>query len=147
MFSSNRLFSVDETGITVVQHETSRVIALKGKEVATQSSSERGALVTVIKCMSAPGIFVPLLLVFPRQNMKLELLNGSPPSAIGVCHPSGWIEYEIFTKCFQHFIENVNPSPDNLVLLVLDGHYSLTRGMWRLLRWLEPMLLPETLIL
>jgi hypothetical protein len=42
-FSPNRPFTVDETGITVVQHRTSRVVALKGnKAVATLSSSERG---------------------------------------------------------------------------------------------------------
>jgi hypothetical protein len=79
-FSSNRLLNVDETGITVVQHKTSRVIALNvKKKVATQSSSERGASVTVVKCMSASGIFVPPLLAFLRKNTKLELLNGTPP--------------------------------------------------------------------
>jgi hypothetical protein len=36
---------------------------------------------------------------------------------------------EIFTKWFQHFIANVKPSADDPVLLVLDGHYSLTRNV------------------
>jgi hypothetical protein len=72
---------------------------------------------------------MPPLLVFPRKNMKLELLNGTPPGTVGVCHPSGWIELEIFTKWFQHFIENVKSSPDDPVLLVLDGHYSHTRNV------------------
>jgi hypothetical protein len=31
-FSPNRLFNVDEAGITVVQHKPSRVIALKGNK-------------------------------------------------------------------------------------------------------------------
>jgi hypothetical protein len=129
---------VDETGITVVKHKTSRIIALK--EVATLSSSERGALVTVVTCMSASGIFVPPLLVFPMKNMKFELLNGSPPGTVGVYHPSGWIQLEIFTKCF-HFIENVKPSPDKLVLLVLNGHYSHTTNV----EIIE--MLPENLVL
>jgi hypothetical protein len=79
--------------------------------------------------MSASGIFVPPLLVFPRKNMKLELLNGTLPSTIGVCHPSGWMQLEIFAKCFQHFIENAKPSPDILVLSVLDDHYPHTRNV------------------
>jgi hypothetical protein len=55
-FSPNRLFSVDGTGITVVQHETSKAISLKGKcQVASLSSAERGALVTVVTCMGASG--------------------------------------------------------------------------------------------
>jgi hypothetical protein len=64
--------------------------------------------------------------------MKLELLDGTlppPPGTIGVCHPSGWIQLNIFTKWFQHFIENVKPSSDDPVLLVLDGHYSHTRNV------------------
>jgi hypothetical protein len=32
--------------------------------------------------MSASGIFVPPLLVFPRKNMKIELLNGTPPAQL-----------------------------------------------------------------
>jgi hypothetical protein len=120
--SPNCPFNVNETGITVVQHKTSRFIALKGKkEVAMLSSLKRGVIVTVVTCMSASGIFVPPFLVFLRKNMKLGLMNGTPPGTIGVCHLSGWIQLEIFTKWF-HFIENVKPSPDNLVLLVLDGH-------------------------
>jgi hypothetical protein len=47
--SLNRLFNVDETGITVVQHETFKVISLKGKrQVASLSPAERGALMTVV---------------------------------------------------------------------------------------------------
>jgi hypothetical protein len=79
--------------------------------------------------MSASRIFVPPLLVFPRKNMKLELLDGTPPVTIGVCHPSGRIQLEIFAKWFQHFIVNVKPSPDDPVLLVLDGHYSHTKNI------------------
>jgi hypothetical protein len=32
-FSPNRLFNIDETGITVVQHKPSGVVALKGKKL------------------------------------------------------------------------------------------------------------------
>jgi hypothetical protein len=97
-FSPNRLFIVDETGITVVQHKTSKVISLKGnRQVASLSSAERGALVTVVTCMGASGHSVPPLLVFPRKNMKPELLDGVLPGTIAACHPSEWIQQEIFT--------------------------------------------------
>jgi hypothetical protein len=66
-----------------------------------------------------------------------------PPGTIGVCHPLGWMQLDVFTKWFQHFNENVKFSPDNLMLLVI----TLTRGMWRLLTWFEPMVLPEDLVL
>jgi hypothetical protein len=79
--------------------------------------------------MGASGIFVPLLLVFTMKNMKLELLDGTPPGTIGVYHPSEWIQLEIFTLWFQSFIANVKPSVDDPVLFVLDGHYSHTRNV------------------
>ncbi|XP_050315343.1 uncharacterized protein LOC126749702 [Anthonomus grandis grandis] len=55
-----RLFNVDETGITTVQHKHSKVLSLRGKrQVGALTTSERGALVTVVTCMSATEIYVP----------------------------------------------------------------------------------------
>lgn len=48
-FNPLRVFNVDETGLTVVQHKHSRVISLKGKkQVSTITSAERGKLVTMV---------------------------------------------------------------------------------------------------
>lgn len=48
-FSPHRLFNVDETGITVVQHKQSKIIGLKGKkQVCAIISQERGKLLTVV---------------------------------------------------------------------------------------------------
>ena len=40
---------------------------------------------TVVTYMNATGIYVPTLLVFPRSNMKAELLDGAPPGSIAAC--------------------------------------------------------------
>ncbi|KAK9738270.1 CENP-B N-terminal DNA-binding domain [Popillia japonica] len=75
-YNPSRLYNVDESGITTVQSKNSRVITLKGKkQVGTVTAAERGALVTVVFCMNAVGGFVPPLFVFPRKNMKAELLD------------------------------------------------------------------------
>ncbi|XP_050306291.1 uncharacterized protein LOC126743304 [Anthonomus grandis grandis] len=96
----------DDIGITTVQHKHSRVLSLRGKrKVEALTTSETGALVTVVTCMSATGIYVPSMLVFPRKNMKPELLNGAPPGTIARCHPS---------------------AKGDPVVLILDGHYSHT---------------------
>lgn len=76
----SRIFNVDETGITVVQHKATRVVTSKGKkQVHKISSAERGATITVITCMSAAGQYVPPLLIFPqkggRLNCSMELLQ------------------------------------------------------------------------
>lgn len=125
-----KVFNVDETGITVVQSRRAKVISVKGKkQVGTLSSQERGALMTLVTCMSASGIFIPPLIIFPRKNMKPELLDGCPPGTIAKCHPSGWIQVDIFTEWLKHFIEFVKPSPADPVVLILDGHYSHTRNL------------------
>lgn len=48
---------------------------------------------------------------------------------IAACQPSGWIQLEIFTKWFQHFIVNVKLSPDEPTLLVTDGCYFHMRNV------------------
>lgn len=127
---AHRIFNVDETGITTVQHKHSKVIAAKGKkQVAAMTSSERGNLVTIVTCMNAAGTFVPPLIVFPRKNMKEELMDGAPAGSISACHPSGWIQTHIFTQWFDHFVTFVKPSVDDPAVLILDGHYSHTKNI------------------
>nr|CAI5823692.1 unnamed protein product [Callosobruchus analis] len=129
--SPNKLYNCDETGLTIVQHKTSKVLALKGKrQVGALSSAERGSLVTVVTCMSAAGHYIPPLFVFPRVNMKAELLDGTPNGSIAVCHKSGWIQMDSFLQWFEkQFLPNVKPSKNDPVVLVLDGHYSHTRNL------------------
>ena len=62
-----------------------------------------------------------------KKNMKQELMNGTPPGSIHACHPSVWIESEIFSQWFLHFIKPTKPTNDP-VILVLDGHYPYTRN-------------------
>jgi hypothetical protein len=79
--------------------------------------------------MSPTGRFIPPLLVFPRKSMKQELMNGTPPGSIHACHPSGWIQSEIFYQWFLHSIKHTKPTKEDPVILVLDGHYSHTRNL------------------
>ncbi|KAJ8890190.1 hypothetical protein PR048_009697 [Dryococelus australis] len=129
-FSPSKIFNVDETGLTAVQHNCSKVVCLKGKkQVTSLSSPERGALITLVTCMSASGRYITPMLVFPRKNMKAELIQVTPPDTIAVCHPSGWIQQELFTQWMIHFVDHVKPKPDDPVVLVLDGHYSHSRNI------------------
>jgi len=94
-----RLYNCDETGITTVQHRHMKILELKGKrQISSVQSPDQGFLVTVVNCVSPTGQFIPPLLVFPRKYNKQELMNGTPPGSIHVCHTSGWIQSEIFTQ-------------------------------------------------
>ncbi|KAK9736164.1 hypothetical protein QE152_g12700 [Popillia japonica] len=68
-----------------------RVVTLKGrkrKQLGALTAAERGALVTEVICMNAAGGFVPPLFIFPRKNMKAELLDRAALSgSIADCHP------------------------------------------------------------
>jgi len=94
-----RLYNCEETGITIVEHKYVKIWRLKGdRQIFSLQSAERGSLVTVVNCMSPNGQFIPPLLVFPRKNMKQELMNGTPPGSIqAVCHPSGRLQSENFS--------------------------------------------------
>ena len=126
---ATRVYNCDETGLTVVQYKTRKVVALKGKrQVGSISSAETGSLITVVTCMSAAGHYIPPLFVFPSVNMKQELRDGAPYGAMAVCHKSGWIQTDSFLMWFQQqFLANVRPSKETPVILILDGHFSHTR--------------------
>ena len=129
-FSPDRIYNVDETGITTVANRPSKIVATRGKkQVGSLSSAERGQLVTVEICMNAAGFFVPPLFIFPRKRMKDELMENSPPGSIAVPHESGWMQSHIFVSWFEHFLKHANPSADRPVLLILDGHKTHTNNL------------------
>ncbi|KAF2904788.1 hypothetical protein ILUMI_01384 [Ignelater luminosus] len=47
--------------------------------------------------------FVPPSLSFPRKNMKNELMDHTPPGAIGLTQEKGWMNSDVFLKWLKHF--------------------------------------------
>ncbi|KAJ4437982.1 hypothetical protein ANN_13921 [Periplaneta americana] len=129
-FPSTRIYNVDERGLTTVPNTQPKVLAQKGRrQVGTLASAERGQLVTAEICFSAAGQYIPPLLIFPRMRMKEELLDGAPPGTIAICHPSGWMQSEIFVQWLKHFIQFTKPSKEEPVLLLLDGHATHVKNL------------------
>jgi hypothetical protein len=122
-----RLYNCDETGIKIVQHKRTKILALKGKrQIPSLQSAERGSLVTVVTCMSQ---FDPSFLryLYFQEKMLKKLMSDSPPGSS--LDSSGWIQSEIFSQWFLHFIKHTKPTKEDPVILVLDGHYSHTRNL------------------
>ncbi|KAJ8887868.1 hypothetical protein PR048_014086 [Dryococelus australis] len=86
-------------------------------------SAERRAVITTVTCMVAIGNFVPPLFVFPRKNMKAELMDGTFTGSLMACHISGWIQIDIFSKLFDSFVKFTNPTGRS------DGHHSHTQNI------------------
>lgn len=129
-FTPDRIYNVDETGLSIVQSKIPKVVGLKGaRQVASLTAAERGSLMTLVCCMNATGDFVPPMMIFPRKNENVQLMKGAPYGAIAAYHPSGWIQAPLFTRWFEHFLNIVKPSEQSPVLLILDGHYSHTRNV------------------
>lgn len=129
-YLASNIYNVDETGISVLPNKMPQILSPKGKkQIAVVTSAERGSTITCIICMNAAGSFVPPMMIFPRKRDHPLLMNGAPAGSIHACHPSGWIQAELFTKWFKHFLETTKPSATSPVLLILDGHTSHTRNI------------------
>ncbi|XP_011867597.1 PREDICTED: uncharacterized protein LOC105561858 [Vollenhovia emeryi] len=129
-FTPDRIVTINETGITVVQSEIPEVIVLNDeRQVDSLTAPERAKLITVVIAMSATGVYVPPMIIFPRKLMNARLMKGAPPGAIGVAHSSGWIQTDLFTQWFVHFLEIMKPSTESPVLLILNGHSTHTRNI------------------
>lgn len=124
-FSPENIFNMDESGLSTVPSRNSKILATKGrKQVGVLTSAERGQHLTIVCCFNAIGTYVPPVLLFPRKNMKYELMDHAPVGALGLAQESGWMTGETFLKYLKHFVKYVKPSVANKVLLLLDGHSS-----------------------
>ena len=56
-------------------------------------------------------------------------MDGIPAGTISACHPSGWIQMDMFTKWFDHFVHCFKSAADDSVLLIVDGHYSHIKNL------------------
>jgi hypothetical protein len=69
-------------------------------------------------------------IIFKRKNSKSELQDGAPAGTIFAYNPeNGYVTKDIFFVWLQHFIEHVKPSPEQRVLLILDGHMTHTKHL------------------
>jgi len=103
-----------------------KVIAQKGKRsVGAITSCEKGKTITVLCCVSATGVYVPPLIIFPRVRMKPTFMDKAPTGTLGVSAKSGWINEQLFTQWFEHFVESTQPAAcQSKTLLILYGHSS-----------------------
>ena len=100
-FTPNRIFNVDETGVTTVQ-SPKQVLATKGiKHIGSITSRER---VTLVCCISATGNSISLAFNFPRIKYKDNFVHDGPTGSIGTSNKSGWINDEIFSMYLKHIV-------------------------------------------
>ncbi|CAH2099325.1 unnamed protein product [Euphydryas editha] len=125
-----KIFNVDESGFSTVQKKPQKVVGLKGKkQIGAITSGERGVNTTAVCCASVAGQFVPPMIIFKRIRQNPELANGAPIGIIVTVSESGYINSQLFVEWIKHFINTVKPTPDNKVLLLLDGHTTHSKNL------------------
>ncbi|ELT93493.1 hypothetical protein CAPTEDRAFT_123692 [Capitella teleta] len=129
-FPPSRVYNCDETGIMTMPNKQSKILSTKGKkQVGSLTSAERGTLVTAEICCIALGNYLPPLLILPRVRRNPLFEIGIPPETVVVCHPSGWMQSEIFIQWFEHFLHHARPTEEDPVLLIFDGHATHTKNI------------------
>uniref|UniRef100_A0A2A4J4D1 Ig-like domain-containing protein n=1 Tax=Heliothis virescens TaxID=7102 RepID=A0A2A4J4D1_HELVI len=123
-FLPRNIWNVDETGISAVQ-DPGKIVAEKGqKRVGSITSGERGKTVTAVCAVNATGVYVPPMLIYPRQRHSSALETDGPRGAVYRCSKNGWINEDLFVDWLKHFAEFTKPSENEPILLVLDNHAS-----------------------
>ena len=77
-FTSNRIFNVDQTGVTTVQSPKQELAAKGTKQIGSITSRERGELVTLVCCINATGNSISSAFIFPRINYKNHFVCDGP---------------------------------------------------------------------
>lgn len=125
-FVGDRIFNLDETGVTTTV-QAPHVVAETGvKQVGQVVSAERGQLLTMCAIVSASGNTLPPVFVFPRARMHAELMANSPEGSIGLANSptSGWMTTNLFLKVLEHIKQHTRCSKEDHILLLLDNHES-----------------------
>lgn len=125
-FLPSRIFNVDETGISTVQKPPS-IIGPKGqKQVGSATSLERGRNITLCFAMSATGVFIAPMFIFPGVRASTGIKRGGPAGSIYKMSESGWMNEHLFLEWLKHFVANTYSSKEHPTLLLMDNHSSHT---------------------
>ena len=120
----DRIFNLDETGVTTVQNPKKVVTAIGAKSVGSITSGERGGLVTVLYAVCAAGHALAPMLIFPRVRYREHFIRGGPPGCIGRATRSGWINADLFVDFSKHISEFTGCSPDRKISVLMDNDES-----------------------
>lgn len=82
--------------------------------------------INILCCVNAIGISIPEFYILKCKNQLKNYIQHSELGACMAAHPHAWLTEELFLICLFHFAASVldGVSPNNIPLLILDGHGS-----------------------
>lgn len=117
-----RIFNIDETGVTTVLKSVKILAETGKKQVNVIASAERGELTTFVGIINAAGTALPPVYVFPRIRKPDDYLIGAPPSSLALGSHNGWMTGELFVVVSDHIKLHTHCTLDQKILLLLDNH-------------------------
>lgn len=122
-FTPDRIIK-DETGVNTVLPTPKVLAERKQRQVGQIVSAERGELVTFCGIVTATGVALPPVYVFPRVHFKQYFLNGAPEGSLGLANRSGWMTSELHIQVLKHIQRHTLCDHDNPILIICDNHKS-----------------------
>ena len=117
------IYNCDETGLSTVPGNSTKVLALKGnRQVQKITIGERGTLTTLLPALNACGDSLPPFLIF--KGKLIPDTSKFPEGTAIHCSPSGYIDQDIFLEFLRHFNKHRVHIEGKQCLLFLDGHKS-----------------------
>lgn len=81
--------------------------------------------ITIHCCISASGATIPPFIIYKAAFPGGNYTSGGPDGAIYGKQTTGFMDSELFAKWFtKQFVPHARPTPENSVLLLVDGHSS-----------------------
>ena len=118
-----QIWNSDETDIGIV-HRPGKVVAEVGRHsVHSITSAEKGKNHTIVSCVSASGIILPPLMIYPHKiSLPDKAKKGAVPGKLFMVSENGWINREIYLEWFRFFFRSIPPARPVDVLLIQDSH-------------------------
>jgi hypothetical protein len=120
---SENTYNIDETGILLALLKTLKVLMFAEEISQYRGAAKKTRLIIVIKCISATGKVIHLIVIWPASTHQSNWMTYSTPGWHYANSPSGYtnnhISLEWLKKCFHPQIQS--QAGNNCQLLIADG--------------------------
>ena len=124
-YTPNRIWNVDECGVGNIPQPTA-IVGITGERTFQTMSGEKPQNSTIVSCVSAGGLAMPLLIIFKANKIKPEWREAAPTGYMIRGSATGYINGRLFEEFGEHFVRFLTEKKilagNNKVLLLLDMH-------------------------
>ena len=118
------VYNCDEIVINL-NKSTQKVVVPRRNRAAHSRVVASSEHISIHCCINAAGHSMPPMIIFSKSFPGGNYAAAGPDSTLYVKQESGFMDSELFLKWFEKiFLPHARPTPENSVLLLMDGHAS-----------------------